>query len=33
MTEDGVFFYLIQWTDADGAVQQRWFKESDLTAA
>jgi hypothetical protein len=32
MTEDGVFFYLIQWTDADGVAQQRWFKESDLTA-
>lgn len=33
MTEDGVFFYLIQWTDADGKVQQRWFEESQLTAA
>jgi len=32
MTEDGVFFYLIQWTDADNVVQQRWFEESDLTA-
>lgn len=33
MTEDGVFFYLIQWTDADGKAQQRWFEESELTAA
>jgi len=32
MTEDGVFFYLIQWTDADGKVQQRWFEESQLAA-
>lgn len=32
MTEDGVFFYLIQWTDADGKTQRRWFKESELTA-
>jgi hypothetical protein len=32
MTEDGVFFYLIQWTDADGKTQQRWFQESELAA-
>ena len=32
MTEDGVFFYLIQWTDADGKTQQRWFQASELTA-
>ena len=32
MTEDGVFFYLIQWTDAEGKTQRRWFKESELTA-
>lgn len=32
MTEDGLFFYLIQWTDADGKVQQRWFEESQLAA-
>jgi uncharacterized protein YodC (DUF2158 family) len=30
MNEDGQFFYLIQWTDAEGSVQQRWFKEEDL---
>ena len=33
MNEDGVFFYLVQWTDADGATQQRWFEESELAAA
>lgn len=32
MNEDGVFFYLIQWTDADGKTQRRWFKESELAA-
>jgi hypothetical protein len=32
MNEDGQFFYLVQWTDADGEVQQRWFKEEDLEA-
>jgi len=32
MTEDGVFYYMIQWTDADGVTQQRWFEESELTA-
>jgi uncharacterized protein YodC (DUF2158 family) len=33
MDEDGNFFYLVQWTDSDGAVQQRWFEESQLVAA
>lgn len=32
MNEDGVFFYLVEWTDADGATQQRWFEESELAA-
>jgi uncharacterized protein YodC (DUF2158 family) len=32
MNEDGQFFYLIQWTDANGNVQSRWFKEEDLEA-
>jgi hypothetical protein len=32
MNEDGEFFYLIQWTDAENAVQQRWFKEEELEA-
>jgi len=33
MDEDGNFFYLVSWTDADGAVQSRWFEEAQLTAA
>jgi uncharacterized protein YodC (DUF2158 family) len=33
MDEDGNFFYLVEWTDTDGAVQQRWFEESQLVAA
>jgi len=33
MTEDGVFYYLVEWTDANGAKQQRWFKEEDLATA
>lgn len=32
MDEDGQFFYLIQWTDAEGESQQRWFKEEELEA-
>jgi hypothetical protein len=26
-------FCLIEWTDSEGNVQQRWFKEDDLIAA
>lgn len=33
MDDDGVFYYLITWTDVDGQVQERWFKESDLIEA
>ncbi len=33
MDEDGNFFYLIEWTDADGVSQERWFAEADLVAA
>ena len=33
MDEDGNVSYLIEWTDADGNAQQRWFAESDLIAA
>jgi hypothetical protein len=33
MTEDGEFFYMISWTDADGKTLVRWFKEEDLVAA
>ena len=32
MNEDGEFFYLVEWTDADGVKQQRWFEESELEA-
>lgn len=32
MNEDGEFFYLIQWTDAKGRSQRRWFKEEELEA-
>lgn len=30
MDEDGNFFYLVEWVDADGATQQRWFEEAEL---
>jgi hypothetical protein len=33
MTEDGDFFYNVEWTDADGAKQNRWFPEAALTEA
>lgn len=33
MTEDGVFFYLVSWTNADGVEQQRWFEEDQLTTS
>lgn len=32
MNEDGVVSYLVQWTDAEGVEQQRWFEEEQLTA-
>ena len=32
MDEDGNISYLVQWVDADGATQQRWFAEDQLTA-
>lgn len=32
MDEDGVVYYLIQWVDADGVQQERWFEESVLVA-
>ena len=32
MDEDGNFFYLIEWMDAQGETQQRWFAEDELTA-
>ena len=33
MDEDGNFFYMVEWTDADGNVTQRWFEEAQLVAA
>jgi hypothetical protein len=33
MDEDGNFFYLVSWADANGVVQSRWFEEAQLTAA
>lgn len=33
MDEDGVFWYLISWTDVDGQTQERWFREESLTEA
>ena len=33
MDADGIVFCLIEWTDSEGSVQQRWFKEDDLIAA
>jgi hypothetical protein len=30
MTEDGEFYYLISWADANGTQQSRWFKEEQL---
>jgi hypothetical protein len=33
MNEDGDVSYLMEWTDADGISQQRWFEESQLVAA
>lgn len=33
MSEDGDVSYLIEWADADGVPQQRWFEESQLVAA
>lgn len=33
MDEEGDVWYLIEWTDAKGAPQQRWFVEGELVAA
>lgn len=32
MDEDGNFFYMLEWTDAAGVTQQRWFAEDELQA-
>jgi len=29
---EGNMFYLVEWTDAAGETQQRWFAESELQA-
>lgn len=33
MNEDGEIFCLIEWVDAEGETQQRWFPEAQLAAA
>lgn len=33
MLEDGSVQYLIEWEDAEGQTQQRWFNEEQLIAA
>ena len=32
MDDDGNVSYLIEWTDIEGHVQQRWFAENELAA-
>lgn len=32
MDEDGNVFYLVEWTDAAGVAQTRWFAEDELAA-
>ena len=32
MDEDGNVSYLIEWTDVESHVQQRWFAEAELAA-
>ena len=31
MDEEGNFFYLLEWVDAHGNAQERWFSEDELT--
>lgn len=33
MTDDGEFYYQIEWTDVSGVTQTRWFREEELVAA
>jgi uncharacterized protein YodC (DUF2158 family) len=33
MDEDGNVYYLIEWADINGVMQQRWFEESTLIAS
>lgn len=33
MDENGIVQYLVEWQDVNGATQQRWFDEDQLTGA
>lgn len=33
MDEDGVVYYLMQWTAEDGTTHERWFTDDQLVAA
>lgn len=33
MDEEGNFFYLVEWNDANGDKQERWFEEDQLVTA
>jgi hypothetical protein len=33
MDEDGNFYYMLKWVDANGQAQERWFAEADLVEA
>jgi len=33
MDDEGVVHYLVEWTNANGEVQQRWFAEHELIGA
>lgn len=33
MLEDGTVQCLVEWTDVEGVVHQRWFNETELSAA
>ncbi len=33
MDDDGVVFCLLEWTDANGNSQKRWFAEDELVLA
>jgi uncharacterized protein YodC (DUF2158 family) len=33
MNEDGEIFCLLEWVDAEGEAQQRWFSQDQLVAA
>lgn len=32
MSEDGIVSYLVEWIDANGVAQNRWFTEDELVA-